>query len=138
MTFNDKPRTIKGFDQSLNLDELVVSLLEFNASGYTNIEEALHGGSAALSKATTKNRVGGLITDGNYTVGADPADASASFRRLFVVMTESHDCQPQVCEAMARNGRGRVYSVSGFDEVPRALYRVLRTVAQGSPSGLHP
>jgi len=133
MTFNDRPKTIKEFDQSPNLDELVVSLLEFNASGYTNIEEALRGGSAALSRATTKNRVGVLITDGNYTVGADPADASASFRRLFVVMTESHDCQPQVCEAMARNGRGRVYTVSGFDEVPRVLYHVLRTVAQGSP-----
>ena len=133
MTFNDKPKTIKGFDQSPNLDELVVSLLEFNAGGYTNIEGALRGGSAALSTATTRNRVGVLTTDGNYTVGGDPADASASFSRLFVVMTESHDCQPQVCEAMARNGRGRVYTVSGFDEVPRVLYRVLRTVAQGLP-----
>ncbi|MDH3365987.1 MAG: AAA family ATPase [Thermoplasmata archaeon] len=133
MTFNDKPRTIKGFDHSMNLDEIVVSLLEFNASGYTNIEEALRGGSDALSKATTKNRVGVIVTDGNYTVGANPTDAASSFRRLFVVMTESHDCQPQVCEAMARNGRGRVYAVSGFEEVPKVLYHVLRVVAQGSP-----
>ncbi len=133
MTFNDRPRTIKEFDQTLSLDELVLSLLEFNASGYTNIEEALRGGSSALSKAATRNRVGVLVTDGNYTVGGDPVDASAAFKRLFVVMTESHDCQPQVCEAMARNGRGHLYTVSGFDEVPRVLYRVLRTVAQGSP-----
>lgn len=133
MTFNDKPRTIKGFDESLNLDELVLSLLEFNASGYTNIEEALRGGSEALSKAATRNRVGVLITDGNYTVGGDPTVAASSFRRLFVVMIASHDCQPQTCDDIARNGRGHMYSVSGFDEVPRVLYRVLRVVAQGSP-----
>ena len=134
MTFNDRPRTIKAFDQSLDLDELVVNLLEFNAGGYTNIESALREGAGALSRATTRNRVGVLITDGNYTVGGDPAVMARSFRRLFVVMTASHDCQPETCDRIARNGRGHMYSVSGFDEVPRVLYRVLRVVAQGSPA----
>ncbi|UCE45521.1 MAG: AAA family ATPase [Methanobacteriota archaeon] len=134
ITFNDRPRTIKGFDETLNLDELVLSLLEFSAGGYTNIEAALREGSEALSKASTPNRVGVLVTDGNYTVGEDPSVVASSFKRLFVVMTASHDCQPQTCDNIARNGRGHMYSVSGFDEVPRVLYKVLRVVAQGSPS----
>ena len=133
MTFNDRPRTVKTFDESLNLDELVLSLLEFNAGGYTNIEAVLREGGEELSKATTRNRVGVLVTDGNYTVGGDPVAAASAFKRLFVVMIASHDCQPQTCVDIARCGRGHMYPVSGFDEVPRVLYRVLRVVAQGAP-----
>ncbi|UCE81148.1 MAG: AAA family ATPase [Methanobacteriota archaeon] len=133
MTFNDRPRTIKDFDESLNLDELILGLLEFSAGGYTNIESALREGSEALSKAETRNRVGVIITDGNYTVGGDPAIVARSFRRLFVVMIAGHDCQPETCNDIARNGRGHMYTVSRFDEVPRVLYKVMRVVAHGSP-----
>lgn len=131
VTFNDRPRVVKRLDQNLSLDDLVLELLEFSATGYTNIEAALVKGQEELSKASTRNQVGLLITDGNYTVGRDPSKAASSFRRLFVVMTRSHDCRPGVCEAVAGAGRGQVYEVSGFDEVPRVLYKVLRVVAQG-------
>ncbi len=132
ITFNDRPRTVKRIDQSKGLDDLISELLSFCAAGYTNIELALHKGVDELSKASTKNRVGILITDGNYTVGADPRSAAMSYRRLFVIMTKSHDCQPSVCEDIAKNGGGRMYAVSSFDEIPRVLYRVLRMVSQGS------
>lgn len=133
ITFNDRPTVLKRVDQSKNLDDLISDLLEAHAGGYTNIEAALRKGSEELSKAETKNRVGILITDGNYTVGADPVDAASSYRRLFVVMTESHDCQPVTCDAVAKSGGGRMYAVSSFDEIPRVLYKVLRRVSQGSP-----
>jgi hypothetical protein len=58
---------------------------------------------------------------------------ASAYDRLFVIMTDSHDCRPDVCDEMARNGRGRVYRISGFEEMPRVLYRTLRTVAQGYP-----
>ncbi len=132
ITFNDRPRTVKRIDQSKGLDDLICELLSFNAAGYTNIELALHKGVDELSKASTKNRVGILITDGNYTVGDDPRSAAMAYRRLFVIMIKSHDCQPSVCEGVARNGGGRMYAVSSFDEIPRVLYRVLRMVSQGS------
>jgi hypothetical protein len=78
--------------------------------------------------------VGVLVTDGNYTVGADPSEAASAYRRLFVVMTESHDCRPGVCHGIAGAGRGRMYEVASFDEIPHVLYKVLRMVAQGTPS----
>jgi MoxR-like ATPase len=133
VTFNDRPKVVKRLDQNLSLDELVLELLEFSASGYTNIEAALLKGQEELSRANTRNKVGVLITDGNYTVGRDPCRAASSFRRLFVIMTHSHDCRPSVCESIAGAGGGIVYDVAGFDEVPRVLYKVLRVVAQGSP-----
>jgi MoxR-like ATPase/Mg-chelatase subunit ChlD len=132
ITFNDRSRVVKRLDEKTDLDRLILSLLEFNASGYTNIEEALHCGQKGLSKADTNDQVGILITDGNYTVGNDPSKAASAFKKLFVVMTESHDCRLSVCESVAESGRGRVFPVSEFDEIPRTLYRVLRVVGQGS------
>jgi MoxR-like ATPase len=134
ITFNDKPSVLKKVNQSKSLDDLISDLLDAHAGGYTNIDGALKKGNEELFRSTTKNTVGILVTDGNYTVGADPSESAGAYRRLFVIMTESHDCQPEVCEGIARNGRGRMYSVASFDEIPRVLYKVLRMVSQGSLS----
>jgi Mg-chelatase subunit ChlD len=121
-------------NQAKNLDDLIADLLEARAGGYTNIEGALVKGKEELVISKTRNQVGILITDGNFTVGADPSDAASSYRRLFVIMTESHDCQPGVCQDIAAKGGGHMYPVATFDEIPRVLYRVLRSVSQGSPT----
>jgi len=132
ITFNDRPTVLKRINQTKSLDDLISDLLDAYAGGYTNIEGALRKGSEEIAHSKGRNQVGILVTDGNYTVGSDPADVAASYRRLYVIMTESHDCQPGVCEGIASNGGGRMYSVSSFDEIPRVLYKVLRMVSQGS------
>ena len=132
ITFNDRPTVLKRINQTKSLDSLISDLLDAYAGGYTNIEGALRKGSEEIARSKGRNQVGILVTDGNYTVGSDPVDVAASYRRLYVIMTESHDCQPAVCEGIARGGGGRMYSVSDFDEIPRVLYRVLRMVSQGS------
>jgi Mg-chelatase subunit ChlD len=134
ITFNDRPTVLKRVNQTKNLDDLISDLLEARAGGYTNIEWALRKGKEELSSSITRNQVGILITDGNYTVGADPAEAAMSYKRLFVIMTESHDCQPVTCAGIAKSGGGHMYSVSSFDEIPQVLYKVLRRVTQGSPA----
>lgn len=134
VTFNDRPTVMKKLKEPKSLDDLISQLLDARASGYTNIEWALSKGREELSGADTRNRVGIIVTDGNFTVGDDPTEAASKYRRLFVIMTESHDCQPALCESMARRGGGRMFSVGSFDEIPRVLYRVLRMVSQGSPS----
>jgi MoxR-like ATPase/Mg-chelatase subunit ChlD len=133
MTFNDTPKVLKRADEKKSTGDLVSGLLDFNAVGYTDIKGALRRGVEELRRARTEKRVGILVTDGNYTVGGDPSMIARAYDRLFVIMTDSHDCQPGVCDDIARNGRGRVYRVSGFEEMPRVLYRTLRTVSQGSP-----
>jgi MoxR-like ATPase len=136
ITFNDRPTVVKRVNQAKSLDDLISDLLDAHAGGYTNIEWALTKGREELDSSTTRNRVGIMVTDGNFTVGDDPAEAASRYKRLFVIMTESHDCQPIVCEGMARLGGGKMYEVSSFDEIPRVLYRVLRMVSQGSPGRL--
>lgn len=134
ITFNDRPAVLKRANQAKHLDDLIADLLEARAGGYTNIDGALRKGREELGLSKTKNRVGILITDGNYTVGPDPSDAASAYKRLFVLMTESHDCQPGVCSDLAKTGGGHMYPVSSFDEIPKVLYKVLRLVSQGSPS----
>ncbi len=134
ITFNDRPSVLKRVNQVKNLDDLISDLLEARAGGYTNIEGALVKGRQELAISKTGNHVGILITDGNYTVGDDPADAASAYKRLFVIMTESHDCQPGVCQDLAARGGGHMYPVATFEEIPRVLYRVLRSVAHGSPT----
>ncbi len=133
ITFNDRPAVLKRVDQVKHLDDLIADLLGARAGGYTNIDGALRKGRKELGISRTKNRVGILITDGNYTVGPDPGDAASAYRRLFVLMTESHDCQPGVCAGIAKAGGGHMYEVSSFDEIPKVLYKALRLVSQGSP-----
>lgn len=133
ITFNDRPKVLKRVYQSKSLDDLISDLLDAHAGGYTNIEWALAKGKDELDLSATRNRVGIMITDGNFTVGDDPTEAAARYKRLFVIMTESHDCQPVTCEGMARQGGGKMFTVSSFDEIPKVLYRVLRTVSQGPP-----
>jgi len=137
ITFNDRPRVMKRIDQAKSLDDLISELLDAHAGGYTNIEWALVKGREELGRARGRNQIGILVTDGNFTVGAHPGEAAGGYKRLFVIMTESHDCQPGTCEEMAKNGRGSMYSVASFDEIPRVLYRVLRTVSQGSTASRH-
>lgn len=136
ITFNDRPSVMKRVNQAKSLDDLISDLLDARAGGYTNIEWALTKGKEELAAADTRNRVGIMITDGNFTVGDDPTEAASRYRRLFVIMTEGHDCQPGICEGMAKRGGGKMYAVSSFDEIPRVLYRVLRMVSQGSLSRL--
>ncbi len=133
ITFNDRPTVLKRVNQSKSLDDLISDLLDAHAGGYTNIDGALRNGREELLLAQTRNQVGILITDGNYTVGENPADAASAYRRLFVIMTESHDCQPVTCNDIAKSGGGHMFPVASFDEIPRALYRVLRMVSQGTP-----
>ena len=132
ITFNDRPSVLKRVSQFKSLDDLISDLLDAHAGGYTNIDGALKKGSEELARSVTRNTIGILITDGNYTVGPDPVESAGAYRRLFVIMTESHDCQPETCESIARSGGGRMYSVSSFEEIPRVLYKVLRKVSQGS------
>ncbi len=122
ITFNDRPTVLKRVNQVKSLDDLISDLLEAHAGGYTNIEDALRKGKEELSLSTTKNQVGILITDGNYTVGADPVEAAASYKRLFVIMTESHDCQPGTCQGLEK----------GFPRVTKSWIGFLRQLAMRS------
>ena len=139
IVFDSVARVMKQLDQKVAVETLVSDLLDVPVMGFTNIEDALRTGIRELNSAVVKDKVGIMITDGNYTAGKDPRELAAQYPRLFVVMIKSHDSKPELCKEMAALGKGKVLAVDTFEEIPRVLRDLLRDLAYrgyGRPSFL--
>jgi len=135
IAFDNIARPLKRLDQRVAIDSLVGDLLDISAGGLTNIEDGLRAGIAELNSSKAKEKVGLIITDGNYTAGKDPGEVAAQFPKLFVIMIKSHDSKPELCERMAFMGKGRYVAVDSFDEVPSVLRNLLRDFVYHSAIG---
>ena len=139
IVFDSVARVMKQLDQKVAVETLVSDLLDVPVMGFTNIEDALRTGIRELNSAVVKDKVGIMITDGNYTAGKDPRELATQYPRLFVIMIKSHDSKPQLCKEMAALGKGKVLAVDTFEEIPRVLRDLLRDLAYrgyGRPSFL--
>jgi len=125
--FENKATVIKRMDRDIEIEKLIGDLLDLNAMGYTNIEEGLKAGFSELEKAKTPNRIGIVVTDGNYTMGRDPREFAALFPRLHVIMTTGLDAREDVCAGMAYRGKGQMYEIKNYEQLPGILYRIIKT-----------
>jgi MoxR-like ATPase/Mg-chelatase subunit ChlD len=132
IVFDSVARVMKQLDQKVAVETLVGDLLDIPAMGFTNIEDALRTGIREMSSTTVKDKVGIMITDGNYTAGKDPRELAAQYPKLFVIMIKSHDSKPELCEEMAALGKGKVMVVDTFEEIPCVLRNLLRDLAYRS------
>lgn len=132
IAFDNVARVMKQLDQKIAVETIVGDLLDIPAMGFTNIEDALRSGIRELSSTAVKDKVGIMITDGNYTAGKDPREFAAQYPKLFVIMIRSHDSKPELCEEMAALGKGKVMAVDTFEEIPCVLRDLLRDLAYRS------
>ncbi|HYB67601.1 MAG TPA: AAA family ATPase [Candidatus Acidoferrales bacterium] len=138
ITFDNVARLMKRLGQRVEIESLVGDLLDVAAVGLTNIEDGLRKGLNELTSSRAKDKVGVMITDGNYTAGKDPCEVATEYPQLFVIMVKSHDSKPQLCERMAGLGKGKFVTVDTFEEIPRVLRNLLGdfvyrpAVAEGS------
>jgi hypothetical protein len=58
--------------------------------------------------AKAEDKIGVIISDGHYTVGKDLRELAARYPKLFVIMTEDYDSKPDLCEDLARLGKGKM------------------------------
>jgi hypothetical protein len=79
-----------------------------------------------LNSCKAKERVGVIVTDGNYTAGKDPSAVAAEYPKLFVIMIKSHDSRPELCARVASLGKGKLVQVDSFEEVPSVLRNLLK------------
>lgn len=126
IAFDNVARPLKRLDQRVAIESLVGDLLDITAGGLTNIEDGLRTGIIELNNSKAKEKVGVIITDGNYTAGKDPREIAAQYPKLFVIMIKSHDSKPELCERIAFLGKGRFVGVDSFEEVPSVLRNLLR------------
>jgi Mg-chelatase subunit ChlD len=132
IAFDNVARPLKRLDQRVAIESLVGDLLDITAGGYTNIEDGLRAGILELNNNKAKEKIGVIITDGNYTAGKDPSEIAAEYPKLFVIMIKSHDSKPEVCERIATLGKGKFVAVDSFEEVPSALRNLLRDLVHHS------
>ena len=68
-------------------------------------------------------------TDGQCTAGFRPESVAVKYPKLCVIMIESPISSPEKCTALANLGKGKVYRVKDYYEVPRAIHNLLREFA---------
>jgi Mg-chelatase subunit ChlD len=107
---------------------IVEGILAQPARGFTNIEEALATGRAELARGDNPRQVGLLISDGVFTAGGDPTREAARFPRLHVLLTEDYTMDEALARRMARLGRGSVFTVKGYDDLPRRMLEVANRI----------
>jgi len=135
IAFDSVAKPLKTLDQKVAIASIVGDLLDISAGGYTNIEDGLRLGLVELNRSKAKERVGVIVTDGNYTAGKDPCKIAAEYPKLFVIMIRSHDSRPELCARIASLGKGKLVAVDSFEEVPSILRNLLRDFLYNSAIG---
>ncbi len=133
--FNSEAYILKNMKQKSEIPLLVDQILDSEAVGFTNITKALSKGILELNKIPgNRQKVGILITDGDYNRGKDPILIAKHYPKLHVInMPPEGNIKKSirgqhVCQMIAKAGRGNYIPVTEFDEIPRALMHLLSTI----------
>jgi Mg-chelatase subunit ChlD len=127
IAFNTRAFTIKGINEEVAVENIVDRILDLEAVGYTNIEDALKRGALELRGIKSRFKWGILLTDGSYNRGEDPRYLAREFEKLHVIGLPGKKSGERVCSELARMGGGRYVAVRRYREVPRALMKILQT-----------
>ncbi|MHA1791464.1 MAG: vWA domain-containing protein [Promethearchaeota archaeon] len=128
--FNTDAEVLKNIDEERNITKIVDSILETQASGFTNITAGLLKGHEQLKRARSRDKFAILITDGDANRGIKDMEKIASlFNKLHVIAIPKEDDKMtrgiRNCEIISRKGKGLLVKVSRFRDIPRALQRLL-------------
>jgi uncharacterized protein with von Willebrand factor type A (vWA) domain len=132
--FSSEAYLLKGNLEERKITKLIDQILESEAVGFTNITKGLVKGLQELRHV--QNRGGRksfaiLITDGEYNRGQDPSIIAKEFTHLHVIgmppdNPKAHTGVGQiVCQRIAQSGHGYYIPVKTYNEIPRALMKLL-------------
>ncbi len=120
--FDTRAHTLVRCGEAVPVRELVRRILTVPAQGYTNIEAGLEQGLEVLRRATQRERLGIILTDGIANMGWDPVRVAARYPRLHVVQLGTRDRHgARTCRRMAEAGRGRRYEAGIYPPLPRVV-----------------
>jgi Mg-chelatase subunit ChlD len=132
--FNSSSMVLKSIHEEISqkpVTELIDEILDSEAVGFTNIENALKRGLKELEQVKGKRKFAILITDGNYNRGKDPSIIAKHFPTLHVIVMPPENKLLyeglKICRKIAESGHGKYYPVSNFRDIPETLLNILRT-----------
>lgn len=121
VAFDSTARLLTRLGEVNRVDDVVRAILCQPARGFTNLHEALTTGCREIERGQDQRRAGLIITDGVYTLGDDPVPVAARFPQLFVMLTEDTKMDETLCRRMAAAGKGDLFRVRGFDDLPARM-----------------
>ncbi|TFG19606.1 MAG: VWA domain-containing protein [Promethearchaeota archaeon] len=132
--FNSSSMMLKSMNEDIShspVTKLIDEILDSEAVGFTNIENALKRGLKELETVKGKRKFAVLITDGNYNRGKDPSIIARNFPVLHVVVMPPENKLRyeglKICRKIAEAGHGKYYPVSDFNDIPETLLHILRS-----------
>ena len=133
VAFDTRARTLVRIEETVPPRELVRRILEVSAEGYTNLEAGLEAAARELRRSVRRERAAFVLTDGVANVGRDPVVVARRLPRLHVVHLGGHHPQgARTCQAMATEGRGRLYRARTFEDLPQVVRRAARELVRHS------
>jgi len=124
VVFENQAEVISHLEEDDPPEDVVRAMLRQPCRGYTSIQDGLEVGLRELARGRTTRKYGLIITDGVYTRGGDPTSLAANFPRLFVMLTEDYKMNEILCRRMAAVGRGDLFRVGSFGDLPRRMVDV--------------
>ncbi len=132
--FNSSSMVLKSMKEDISktpITKLIDEILDSEAVGFTNIENALKRGLKELERVKSKRKFAILITDGNYNRGRDPSIIAKKYPILHVIVMPPENKLRyeglKICRKIAESGHGKYYPVSEFKDIPKTLLHILRT-----------
>ncbi|MBN2155014.1 MAG: VWA domain-containing protein [Candidatus Lokiarchaeota archaeon] len=132
--FNSNSMVLKAINEEISktpISKLIDEILDSEAVGFTNIENALKRGLNELHKVKGKKKFGILITDGNYNRGKNPSLIAKNYPKLHVIAMpppkKLHYEGLKICRNIAEAGHGKFYPVSDYKDIPQTLLHILRS-----------
>ncbi|MFX1535934.1 MAG: AAA family ATPase [Promethearchaeota archaeon] len=128
IAFNTKAFIIKKVKEDMPVQDIVDRILDLEAVGFTNVEDALRKAANEMRTIKSQFKWAILLTDGAYNKGKDPRHFAREIGgRLHVINLPGKNWGQKVCQDLARIGGGKYVAVRYYRDVPRALMRILRS-----------
>jgi Mg-chelatase subunit ChlD len=136
VAFENDAKVLKQPDEKISVEELVARFLDVPAQGYTHLEAGMKSALVLLRDlgAGRSRRPPScvLLTDGKYTAGRDPAYLAVRFPHLVVLKMGDERSSQALCEELAKKGRGALREVGDVEELPEAMYAVVKDLLRGT------
>ncbi len=107
------------------LEDLIGDVLTLRGRGVTDLALAFRGARRQLGKASARERVAILLSDGLATEGPDPVTALKGVDRLHVLGTSDEPESVEAGRLLARRGRGMYRTCTKVADLPAALTLLL-------------
>ncbi len=128
INFESDAHVVKPLGVDMPAAEIVRKFIESPARGLTNMEAALKLAIRQCDSGRLKRRHVILMSDGRFTAGGRPEYLVPSLPKLHVVQAGNPWSNNRFFKHMAKLGQGEFVQVGDFEQLPRALYRLVHGI----------